>query len=358
MKDAILALEDGTILKGKGIGKDGCSTGELVFTTSFTGYEESITDPSFKGQLLIFTYPLVGNYGCTYEHMESESIMAEGVIMREDCENPSHRNSEDDMNSFLKKNDSRGISDIDTRMLTTSIREKGTIKATLCVGDINEKKAVEMAKNLPDIRDRNLVPKVTSDEPYDLEGNGKKLAVIDTGIKRSILESLSEREYHVKIFPPNTDPEDIKKFDPEAIFVGNGPGNPAKVKGAIRSVEYFIGDIPIFGICFGLQIISLAMGAETFKLKFGHRGANQPVKDHKSGRVYITSQNHGFAVDKDSLDDTGLEVIQTNANDGTVEAVRHKNKQVFAVQYHPEANPGPKDTESMFFETLNDILGG
>ncbi len=356
MKDAILALEDGTTIKGKGFGKEGVSKGELVFATPYTGYEEAITDPSYRGQLLMFTYPLIGNYGISYKHMQSEDIQTDGVVVREACLTPNHRNSKTDIDSFLKEYDKRGISEIDTRMLTTRTRRGGTVKASIMVGEPSEEKALEVARNLPDISERDLVEKVTTKKPYRVEGDGPTLAVIDTGMKKNILNNLKEKGFNLNIFPSSADSSDIEECDPDGLFITNGPGNPERAQRAIRSVKHFVGEIPIFGICFGIQIIALALGAETYKLKFGHRGANQPVKDHERNVVYITAQNHGFAVDEASLEETELEVYQTNPNDETVEGVKNDYLDILAVQYHPEASPGPRDVEEAFFGEVKDIL--
>ncbi|PTD93798.1 carbamoyl phosphate synthase small subunit [archaeon SCG-AAA382B04] len=358
MKDAILALEDGTTIEGKGFGKEGISKGELVFATPYTGYEEAMTDPSYRGQLLMFTYPLIGNYGISYEHMQSDTIQTDGVVVREVCLDPNHRNSKTDIESFLKEHNKRGISEIDTRKLTTRTRRRGTVKASMMVGETDKEKAIEVAKNLPDITERQLIEKVTTQEPYRMKGDGPRIALIDTGVKQNILNNLKRKGFDLFVYPLNTSPLKVEGCDPDAIFVTNGPGDPKNAENAIEIVQHFVGEIPIFGICFGLQIISLALGAETYKLKFGHRGANQPVKDHEKDIVYITAQNHGFAVDENSLEDTGLEVIQTNPNDNTVEGVRDDYLDILTVQYHPEACPGPKDVEEKFFGKVRKILEG
>lgn len=349
---AILALEDGTILKGKGLGCPGISTGELVFTTSYTGYVEALSDPSYNGQVLMFAYPLIGNYGACEENMQSDSIKAEGVVVREACRNPSHRNSTKTIDEFLKENGTRGISDIDTRMLTIKIREKGTVKSALLVGKKGVAEAIKLAKEQPHITELDLVSEVTCRKIYKISGPGPKVAVLDTGVKRNILNNLIKQGLELVVFPATTSPEEIEEYRPQAIFLTNGPGDPLQAESAIKVVQNFVAKIPIFGICFGTQLIALALGGKTYKLKFGHRGANQPVKDVDAGKVYITSQNHGFAVEEDSLKRSGLKVTQINANDGTVEAIEHSHYNIFAVQYHPEANPGPKDTEEMFFDKV------
>lgn len=358
MKDAFLALEDGTVLRGRGIGSEGLKRGELVFNTSFTGYEEAMTGPSYKGQILMFTYPLVGNYGISYEAVQSDEVGAEAVVVKEACKEPSHRNSKSTLDEFLGEMDTPGIEGIDTRMLTIKTREEGTLKAAVAVGDYDEGEVVEYAKGAPDIQDLDLVSSVTCEESYRIENNGPRLGVVDCGVRQSILERLNERGFDIKVFPADIDKESIIDYDPEAILVSNGPGNPKMASEPIELVKSFIGELPVFGICFGTQIIALSLGADTYKMEFGHRGANHPVKDHDTGTVHITSQNHGFAIDKESLDEAGLKAVQTNANDGTVEAVRDMDRDIFGVQYHPEAMPGPRDTKELFFEEIYQMVVG
>ncbi|WGI17425.1 glutamine-hydrolyzing carbamoyl-phosphate synthase small subunit [Methanonatronarchaeum sp. AMET-Sl] len=358
MKDAFLALEDGTVFRGRGIGSEGLTRGELVFNTSFTGYEEAMTGPSYKGQVLMFTYPLVGNYGFSYESIQSEEVGAEAVVVREACDNPSHRNSEATFDEFLKDMDTPGIEGIDTRMLTIKTRERGTLKAAVAVGDYEVDEVVEYAKGAPDIQDLDLVSEVSCNESYSIEGDGSRIAVLDCGVRKSILDRLSEKDFDIKVFPADSSSDLIREFDPDGILVSNGPGNPKMAKAPINLVKDLVGELPVFGICFGTQIISLAVGADTYKMNFGHRGANHPVKDHETGTVHITSQNHGFAIDKESLDGTGLNVVQTNANDGTVEAVENEELDIYGVQYHPEAEPGPRDTKDLFLNKVLKIIEG
>ncbi|OUJ19102.1 Carbamoylphosphate synthase small subunit CarA [Methanonatronarchaeum thermophilum] len=358
MKDAFLALEDGTVFRGEALGSEGLARGELVFNTSFTGYEEAMTGPSYKGQLLMFTYPLVGNYGLSYESIQSDEVGAEAVVVKEACEKPSHRDSKASLDEFLKDMDTPGIEGIDTRMLTIKTRERGVLKAAVAVGDYSVEEVVEYAKGAPDIQDLDLVSQVTCEESYRVKGDGSRIAVLDCGVRKSILDRLSEHGFDLKVFPADSSSETIREYNPEALFVSNGPGNPKMAKNPINLVKEFVGEIPVFGICFGTQIISLAVGADTYKMSFGHRGGNHPVKDHETGTVHITSQNHGFAIDKESLNGTGLEVTQTNANDGTVEAVESKKQEIYGVQYHPEAYPGPRDTKDLFLNKIYKIIEG
>lgn len=358
MNKALLALEDGTVLRGEGIGAEGVSQGELVFTTSFTGYEEALTDPSYKGQNLMFTYPLIGNYGVQEENPQSNSIKAEGMVAREVYADPDHPMSKESLDRYLTRKGSRGITGVDTRELTLLIRESGTVKSAIAVGDYDEKELLALAKNQPPITEKDLIPAVSTREIEILEGSGPRLAVIDTGIKQSILTNIRDRELEVALFPHDVEPGTVKGYNPDGLFFTNGPGDPKRAKGPQKIVRSFLGDLPMFGICFGTQILSLALGGETYKLKFGHRGANQPVKDHSSKIVNITAQNHGFAVDGDSLAGTGLGVTETNAIDGTVEAIESEDKNIFAVQYHPEASPGPRDNEEAFFDRVKLTVEG
>lgn len=355
---AVLGLEDGTVLKGKGIGKEGSTQGELVFATPYTGYEEALTDPSYKGQILMFTYPLIGNYGVSHKVMQSEDIKAEGLVVREACTRPSHRESEETLNEFLLEFDVLGIAEVDTRMLTIKTREHGTMKSAIIVGEDDGEKAVELARDQPHITERDLIPKVSCKDSYEIGGDGPRVVVIDTGVKRNILRSLNDREADLVVMPFDSTPSEIRRQNPDLLFMANGPGDPSRAEAAIHAVRTFAGEIPVYGICLGHQIISRAFGGKTYKLKFGHRGSNQPVKDFESGVVHITTQNHGFAVEPRSVQSTGLEIIQINANDGTVEAVRHETHDVSSVQYHPEAYPGPRDTRSMFFDSVVEAAGG
>jgi carbamoyl-phosphate synthase small subunit len=352
---AILALEDGTVVEGEGWGAEGTALGELVFATPFTGYEEALTDPSYKGQILMPTYPLIGNYGVSGAKFQSEGIKVEGFVVREKCESPSHYKSKRSIEEFLSAEGVPAISDIDTRMLTIKTRRYGTMKACLNVAeDYREEEkanALELAMTQPDISELDLIQQVTCTQPYRIKGDGKRVAIIDLGVKRNILKNLAERDVDMVVFPANAGESEIRDSEPDALLLSNGPGDPKRGGEAMSVVKKFTGEIPIFGICLGLQIIALSLGCDTYKLKFGHRGANQPVKDLKSGRVYITSQNHGFAVDKDSMEGA-VELTQINANDLTVEGFENAYLGIQCVQYHPEASPGPWDTEKMFFDEL------
>ncbi len=355
---AVLGLEDGTFVKGEGLGVEGIVQGELVFTTQYTGYEEALTDPSYKGQILMFTYPLIGNYGISGETFQSDNMQAEGLVVREACNNPSHHKSKRSIYEFLKDEGKSGIMGIDTRMLTIKTRERGTMKAAIIVGDDDGEEAVRLAREQPDIGNIDLVGKVTCKEPYQVKGyeGGGNIVLMDFGVKRNIIKSLNKRGINVTVVPATTKVKDVLKYEPDAILLSNGPGDPQQATNGISVVEELAGQLPIFGICLGHQIISLALGGETYKLKFGHRGANQPVKDLKRGIVHITSQNHGYAVDDKSLDDKEVFINQFNANDGTVEGLEHRHLEIISVQYHPEAHPGPLDTEKIFFDRVAEAV--
>lgn len=351
---AVLGLEDGTFVKGEGLGVEGIVQGELVFTTQYTGYEEALTDPSYKGQILMFTYPLIGNYGISGETFQSDGMKAEGLIVREACDHPSHHRSRRSIYEFLEDEGKSGIMGIDTRMLTIKTREHGTMKAAIIVGDDNGEEAVRLAREQPDIGGLDLIGKVTCKKPYRINGNEDSGSVVlmDFGAKRNIIKSLNNRGIDVMVVPATTPVKEIMNYEPDALLLSNGPGDPQQAANGISVVKELAGELPIFGICLGHQIISLALGGETYKMKFGHRGANQPVKDFKRGIVHITSQNHGYAVDEESLDEKEVVITQKNANDGTVEGIEHKKLDIISVQYHPEAHPGPLDTEKLFFDMV------
>jgi len=359
--EAMLALEDGTLVRGRGFGREGIAEGELVFNTSMTGYVEALTDPSYAGQILMMTYPLIGNYGVAEEDFESDEVQVEGFVVRELCRKPSNWRSQKALAELLMEYGVPGIEGVDTRMLTKRARVYGTMKSALAVFRAgegpSEVELLRRAREQPHITEMDLVDKVSIKEPKFIEVGGKReLALLDCGAKRSILRQILKRGIDVWLLPFDYPPEKIMELDPDGLFISNGPGDPARVQQAIGTIRELVGRIPIIGICLGHQLLSLAMGAKTFKLKFGHRGANQPVKDFASGRVFISSQNHGFAVDERSLAGTGLEVTQINLNDRTVEGLRHKELPIVCVQYHPEAGPGPHDTHS-FFDEAFEMLG-
>lgn len=349
LKEAKLALEDGTVFKGEAFGYQTIKTGEVVFATGMTGYVESLTDPSYKGQILMSTYPLQGNYGISREWFQSEGIKAEGYIVREHNPYPSHAKSEESLSEFLEEFKIPGISGIDTRSLTLKIRKHGTMKGVLATEEMEDQELVKMAREQPEIGELDLVDGVCVKKPQILGEEFKTQAVVlDCGIKRNSINSLLKREIGVVVLPYKTDVKDILDYDAQALLVSSGPGDPTRVKKAALNVRDLSQKLPIFGICLGQQIIGLAFKAKIYKMKFGHRGINQPVKNLNTGKVSITSQNHGFTIDPQSLEDTPLNLSQINLNDGTPEGLEHEELPIFSVQYHPEAGPGPHDTDSYF----------
>ncbi len=346
----ILVLEDGTVLKGKGFGAEKEVLGELVFNTSMTGYVEILTDPSYKGQIITMTYPLEGNYGVKKSWFESDGIKAEGFVIKDLTGNK--------LDEFLKKYDIPGIYNIDTRFITKRIRSKGVVKALLKtssepIDDSEIEKYIEKAKGHKDLSEIDLVPEVSTKETiiHKAENEVAKCVLIDCGVKTSIIGCLVERNCTVIQVPYNTPADEILNYNPDFVMVSNGPGDPSSVKETINTVKSLIGKIPITGICLGHQIITLALGGETYKMKFGHRGGNQPVKNLEEDRVYITSQNHGFATKSESMPEDA-EVFHINLNDNTVEGLRIKDKNILCVQYHPEAGPGPHDARFLFDEMI------
>ncbi|MFC1506776.1 glutamine-hydrolyzing carbamoyl-phosphate synthase small subunit [Thermoproteota archaeon] len=357
---AALVLEDGTVVEGCGFGAEGLAQGELVFNTSMTGYVEALTDPSYAGQILMMTYPLIGNYGVCSEDYESDRIQTKGFVIKHLCRHPSNWRSQKNLDQFLKEFNIPGIEGVDTRMLTLKARVNGTMKSTLAVfksNDMpNKEELIENTKKQPHISEIDLVDKVCVKRPKFVGAQSRHQAVIiDCGVKNSIIRQLALRGVDLHVVPYDFPADKVMDYDPDAVFISNGPGDPARVTRTIKTIRSLVGEVPVAGICLGLQLTSLAMGAKTFKLKFGHRGSNQPVKDFDTGRVFISTQNHGFAIDDKSLKETGLEVTQRNLNDGTVEGIQHKELPLFAVQYHPEAGPGPHDTY-FFFDRFMQML--
>jgi carbamoyl-phosphate synthase small subunit len=352
---AFLVLEDGTIVEGSGFGAEKTVFGELVFNTNMTGYQESLTDPSYKGQILMMTYPLIGNYGINKRNFESRGIQPEGFAVHEVCEYPSHRHYNKTLAGFLREHDVPGISGIDTRTLTINIRKHGTVKAALATYEngLDADALLKQVGDMPDPSSKNLVGMVSCQDIIRHRGAGKThIALVDCGVKRNILRFLLKHGDVTQV-PYNIYPDELHKLKPDGILVSNGPGDPAHpdlLATTAKTLEEVSSEYPIMGICLGHQILSIVFGCETFKLKFGHRGGNQPVRDERSGRVYITSQNHGFAVKPEPVDE--LEYTHFNVNDGTVEGMRHTSMPVFSVQYHPEASPGPHDSNHLFDEFI------
>lgn len=349
---AVLVLEDGNIFLGNGFGALAKRSGELVFNTSMTGYQEALTDPSYRGQILLMTYPLVGNYGTNQEDLESNSIHPHGFAVRELSPDGEHRQMDSTLDSFLKKHNTPGIYGIDTRKIVRHIRNRGVMPAIIATyeDEIDLESLKEEVKKF-DYSDFDYV-KDAGVKKREIFGKGKKIALIDYGAKFGIVRELVKRNCEVHVLPANSSAEDILAIDPVGIMLSNGPGDPAVPEYAHETIRNLIGKKPTFAICLGHQLIAHAFGGSTMKLKFGHRGSNHPVLDLKTGKVAITTQNHGFAVDKIP---EGFVVTHINVNDKTVEGMRNDNKQVFSVQYHPEASPGPHDSKYLFDEFMRMI---
>ena len=344
---AFLILEDGHVFTGRSIGSTREAVSEIVFNTSMTGYLEVLTDPSYAGQAVVMTYPLIGNYGICYEDMESERPWVDGFIVRELSRMPSNFRSEDTIQNFLEKNDIPGICGIDTRALTKILRESGTMNGMITTDE--NYNMDEVMKKLKAYSTGDEVSKVSCHEKKVLPGDGYKVALLDLGAKKNIARSLNERGCEVTIYPSSTTAEEIIASRPDGIMLSNGPGDPKACVQVIKEIrKLYETEIPIFAICLGHQLMALATGADTFKLKYGHRGGNHPVKDMETRRVYISSQNHGYAVDPESLDPQVAVPAFTNVNDGTNEGLKYVGKNIFTVQYHPEACPGPQDSRYLF----------
>ncbi len=350
---AIIALEDGTIFEGSSFGASGERTGEIVFNTSMMGYQEILTDPSYKGQIVAMTYPLIGNYGVNKEDYESIRPFMEGFVVKECSQVTSNWRAQDSLINFLKKHNVMGIEGIDTRALTKHIRDKGAMKAVISTECLDKSFLVEKAKKSLSLIGRDLVKEVAAQKPYEWEKKGKyKVVVIDCGVKYNILRELALHDCAVKVVPAKTKAADILKLKPDGLLISNGPGDPQGVPYVIETARHLLDKLPIFGICLGHQILSLAMGGKTYKLKFGHRGGNHPVKDLKTNKIIITVQNHGFCVDIESLNKE-VEMTHINLNDRTLAGIRHKKLPVFSVQFHPEASPGPQDAQYLFKEFID-----
>lgn len=356
VRTAKLALEDGTILTGEGFGAKTIKSGEIVFSTAMTGYVESLTDPSFKGQILMSTYPLEGNYGVSSEWYQSDDIKVEAYIVRQVCREPCHPKSEKTLSEFLEEFDVPGISNIDTRALTLKIRELGSMKAAVATVDISDEELLKIVEEQPRLEDMNLVEEITVKKPKVIQKRKEyNVAVLDCGVKKSILDNLVQKDVGVVVLPSSASVQDILDLDVDGVLISSGPGNPENVDKIQDTIKQIAQKMPVAGICLGQQIIALTYGAKIYKMKFGHRGSNQPVKDLATGKIYITSQNHSFAIDEDSIEDTDLEITQINLNDGTPEAIRHKNLPISCIQYHPEAGPGPHDSKKFFDDFIETI---
>lgn len=351
----IIYLEDGTTFLGKGFGKKGTAVGELVFNTSMTGYQEILTDPSYAGQVITMTYPLIGNYGINSFDEESDKIHAKGLIVKSFEDQPSNYLCEGTLDEMLIKMNTVGVYDVDTRSITKKIRDKGAVK---CVISNEELSIGELQAYLDSEELRDDWMKIAgTQEVIQIPGSGPSVAVLDYGIKSNIIRNLKARDVNITVFPYHATYDEIMASNPDGIFISNGPGDPKAATEGIEVVKALIGKKPIFGICMGHQILALALGADTYKMKFGHRGGNHGVYDITRDRAYITSQNHGYAVCAESLDKDILEVTHINLNDETIEGMRHKTLPVFSVQFHPEGSPGPKDSTYLFDQFISEIKG-
>jgi carbamoyl-phosphate synthase small subunit len=368
--EAILALEDGRVWKGRGFGAEAEVVGEVVFNTAMTGYQEILTDPSYCGQIVTMTYPLIGNYGVNEQDIESRRVFAEGFIVRELSRTYSNWRASESLDQYLASAGVPGISDIDTRSLVRHIRERGSMRGCLTTKSTDQQSVVARARSAPEMVGSDLASVVTCSEPYiwadsqsyaygspvllhsgvtaDAKSNPRfHVVAYDFGLKHNSLRNLAALGCRVTVVPAHTSAEDVMNLKPDGIWLSNGPGDPEPLTGVVSNLKKLIGRYPVFGICLGHQLMGLAFGGKTYKLPFGHHGGNQPVKDLATGRVEITAQNHGFAVDADSLP-SDCEVTHINLNDNTVEGLRHRSLPVYSVQYHPEAGPGPHDPSYLF----------
>ena len=356
-KQAVLILENGMFFKGKSLGFIGTTSGELCFNTGMVGYQEILTDPSYNGQIIMMTYPHIGNYGTNSHNIESKKIQASGFIVREECSFPSNYLSQDTLQKYLINNKIVGIQDLDTRYLTRIIRDQGSMNAIISSTELDQYKLEKKLKKTPKMDGLNLAKKVSCKKIYNYQSSKKntyKVVVIDFGVKENILKLLSEKNCDLIVVPWDTSFEKIKSLEPDGIFLSNGPGDPSAVKKAISCIKSLLGLYPIFGICLGHQLLGLALGAETFKLKYGHRGINHPVKNLLTNQVEITSQNHGFAISENNLPEH-LNITHFNLNDQTIAGIECKKYNIFSIQYHPESSPGPNDSLYLFNQFIKSM---
>ncbi|MBF0478267.1 MAG: glutamine-hydrolyzing carbamoyl-phosphate synthase small subunit [Candidatus Omnitrophica bacterium] len=353
MKKAILYLEDGRTFIGNALSVAGETSGEVVFNTALTGYQEILTDPSYAGQIVVMTYPLIGNYGVNLEDVESDKVHVKGFVAKEFCRHHSNHRANKSLIEYLQDHNIIAIEDIDTRALTRHLREKGAMRAIISTVDFDERSLAEKMKKIPSMEGADWVKEVSTLKKYvwPVDQGVKmvyRIAAIDCGIKRNILRIFGRLGCEVHVFPSSVTPAEILAIKPDGVFVSNGPGDPAAVTSVITTVKQLLGKLPVFGICLGQQILGLAIGGKTYKLKFGHHGANHPVKDLIHDTIGITSQNHGFCVDMSTLSKDDVEMINVNLNDQTLEGLRHKKIPLVSFQHHPEASPGPHDAHVLF----------
>lgn len=362
---AYLVLADGTVIAGKRLGAEGLTTGEVVFNTGMTGYQEILTDPSYAGQMILFTYPLIGNYGINDDDFESDRLQPTGIIVREACESPSNWRSRRTLDALMRERNLIGIQGIDTRMVTKQIRSAGVTMGAITTGNPSE--AITRLKQTAAYDDQNFVYQVTTQSPYAWGFSGREevsvssgdykatIVALDCGLKFNILRRFAALGVRSIVVPATTSAEEVMSYNPDGVLLSPGPGDPIQLDSVVETVKSLIGQRPMFGICLGNQMLCRAVGGSTYKLKFGHRGSNHPVKDLLDGTVTITSQNHGYAVEPASLDGTDAEVTQLNVNDGTVEGIRIKGADAWSIQYHPEAAPGPWDSRKYFLQFVENI---
>ena len=343
---AKLILENGVVFEGKAFGYLKECVGEVVFNTGMTGYQEVLTDPSYYGQIVTMTYPLIGNYGINLEDLESKEPKVRGFIVREKCQYPNNFRCELELETYLAQNKVLGLDGIDTRALTKILRNNGTMKGIIVLDNSNLE---DVKDKLEAFSNRDAVSIVSTNEKYEISGEGKKVAIIDFGIKQNIIRNFVKRGCNVTVFPYDFKAEEVLDINPDLVFLSNGPGDPEDMGEAVNEIKKIVGKKPIVGICLGHQLLALTLGGETKKLKFGHRGCNHPVKDLINNRVHITSQNHGYYV---ATLPENMEITHVSMNDGTVEGMKHKELPIFSVQFHPEACPGPKDSEYIFDEFM------
>lgn len=347
---AKLILENGVIFEGKAFGYLKECVGEVVFNTGMTGYQEVLTDPSYYGQIVTMTYPLIGNYGINLEDLESKEPKVRGFIVREKCQYPNNFRCELELETYLAQNKILGLDGIDTRALTKILRNNGTMKGIIVLDNSNLE---DVKEKLEAFSNKDAVLIVSTNEKYEISGEGKKVAIIDFGIKQNIIRNFVKRGCNVTVFPYDFKAEEVLEINPDLVFLSNGPGDPEDMGEAVNEIKKIVGKKPIVGICLGHQLLALTLGGETKKLKFGHRGCNHPVKDLINNRVHITSQNHGYYV---ATLPENMEITHVSMNDGTVEGMKHKELPIFSVQFHPEACPGPKDSEYIFDEFMKYAL--
>lgn len=377
----MLVLENGAVFEGESFGAEGETTGEVVFNTSLSGYQEVFTDPSYAGQIVTMTYPLIGNYGINQEDMESSKPQVAGVVVREYADHYSNHRASESLGSWLSRHQIVAIQGIDTRMLTRMLRTQGAMRGILSTSELDNQRLLKKVLESPQMTGLDLTHAVTCKEPYSWENVDKtayafppisesgaetlvenarrfKVVAFDCGIKQNIMRRLVAYGCDVTVVPALYPPQEVIALSPDGVFFSNGPGDPAAARQAIVNIKKLIGRVPIFGICLGHQLLGLALGGKTFKLKFGHRGGNHPVKNLTTGKIEITSQNHGFAVDPVSLDRKRIEMTHVNLNDGTNEGFRHREMPLFSVQYHPEASPGPHDSDYLFRDFMTMMRTG